>query len=528
MGVRRPGVLVGAAAVALCSCLLANCSSSRPAADATPETSPTSQPPTSSAPAAATSTPPQTVVDLSGDTLTDAPIAGLVGLALSPDGRTLVTMRNTLAETVEVRAFPYEPNARLAPGAGRVLVDVPHPFVHSGGGLAFDRNGDLLVGIGALFRPDEPVGTRNPDGSILRIDADQVAAPDAESVPIDAEHLPVRGLRQPWRMSVDPATGDLWIGDVGENTAEEIDRISADQLGAGGVNLGWPFREGAESGPVEGDPPRGTIEPVWSRERRGIPAVNVVGGTVYRGTAAPWLAGRYVFSDFSSRVISALDPAGGAPVEIGLLDEHPTAIVAAPDGELWVLSAEGGVIQLVPTPDGERLKAQVVARIGSSTSPQAGEEATAMAFEPDGRALIVSDRSGRVVRLDLDAPDAAVCALQTLRLSPQLTYDPPERQRTELEHRVEVLDAAAPLLPSTLADDVDRLRRFHDEVIRVSSASGWSDPSVQQLLRLTSVERGAFPDVLRSENALANFATVRCPATPPAPSTSLATPQPGE
>jgi uncharacterized repeat protein (TIGR03806 family) len=116
------------------------------------------------------------------------------------------------------------------------------------------------------------------------------------------------GLRNPWRMSFDPATGRLWCGDVGQGTREEIDVIVR------GGNYGWNYREGTVAGP-RGNPPAGTsfIAPIWDYPNPAQGS-SVTGGIVYRGTRFPDLVGKYLFADFVSGRIWSLTPDGENPV----------------------------------------------------------------------------------------------------------------------------------------------------------------------------------------------------------------------
>ncbi|BCX46153.1 soluble aldose sugar dehydrogenase YliI precursor [Haloferula helveola] len=128
------------------------------------------------------------------------------------------------------------------------------------------------------------------------------------------------GLRHVWRMSFDPATGDLWAGDVGQNTYEEINLVEK------GVNYGWAYREGAHDfGTVLGSPPPGfsSTDPVYEYVHTGIAGGDasfkgnsVVGGYVYRGTRFPELVGRYIFSDSVSGHVWEMETGTGATTRL--------------------------------------------------------------------------------------------------------------------------------------------------------------------------------------------------------------------
>jgi glucose/arabinose dehydrogenase len=149
------------------------------------------------------------------------------------------------------------------------------------------------------------------------------------------------GLRNAWRFSVDPKTGDLWVGDVGQNRFEEIDRLP---VGVGGLNLGWSCMEGpmvynaarCQSGVTY-------LEPEWTYGHDYGQAL--IGGFIYRGTQfADQLAGRYVGGDeVSGRVFVAGSPLGIETV--GQLD-GVTSFGEDDNHELWAVTFGGGLYQL--------------------------------------------------------------------------------------------------------------------------------------------------------------------------------------
>jgi glucose/arabinose dehydrogenase len=160
--------------------------------------------------------------------------------------------------------------------------------------------------------------------------------------PARRPELWAKGLRNPWGFWRDPASGDLWLGDVGESTVEELDRIPA---GVAGVNLGWYHLEGNEVN--EPGAPADALAPVFTYRHDEIgPAI--IGGRIYRGASIPALRGAYVFADMAG-VLFALG-AGDEVVRLGLT--IPQLIVTGfgdgLDGELYVLTLQGGVLRLGP------------------------------------------------------------------------------------------------------------------------------------------------------------------------------------
>jgi glucose/arabinose dehydrogenase len=152
------------------------------------------------------------------------------------------------------------------------------------------------------------------------------------------------GLRNPYRWSFDRQTGDLWIGDVGEDAFEEIDFISATQAGA---NLGWPYREGTHCFlPATGCPSQGLTAPIL--EYNHSEGCSVTGGHVYRGSDWPELRGSYVYGDFCRSVVRTTRRAGSgasSPEEWALPvpNDNVTGFGEDARGELYVVLASGRV-----------------------------------------------------------------------------------------------------------------------------------------------------------------------------------------
>lgn len=197
-----------------------------------------------------------------------------------------------------------DPNA-ADPASGEVLLSVRDDRVnHNGGQLQFGPDSMLYIGLGDGGGGGDPEGNgQNPMtrlGSILRID---VSGDGAYTIPADnpfadgesgAPETWVWGLRNPWRFSFDRTSGDLWIGDVGQNAREEINRLTPAE--APGANLGWNVMEGTACFRAETCDASGLTPPVaeYSREF----GCSVVGGYVYRGESEPALDGVYLFADF--------------------------------------------------------------------------------------------------------------------------------------------------------------------------------------------------------------------------------------
>jgi glucose/arabinose dehydrogenase len=236
---------------------------------------------------------------------------GLLGLAFHPryasNGRFYVNYTNRAGDTRVVeyrRASANRANHRSA----RRLLSIDQPYSnHNGGHLAFGPDRRLYVGTGDGGSGGDPQGNgQRVDtllGKLLRIDVDTRTGSRPYGIPADNPYargggrpeIYSYGLRNPWRFSFDRKTGDLWIGDVGQGSREEIDHRR--KGAARGANFGWNAFEGSSSfgGSVRGAAP---VPPV--AEYSHAKGCSVTGGYVSRGTRAPSIAGRYVYADYCS------------------------------------------------------------------------------------------------------------------------------------------------------------------------------------------------------------------------------------
>ncbi len=278
---------------------------------------------------------------------------GLLGLAAT-DGQLFLHYTDRTFSSVVV-AVPF--NGEVADWTGRrVLLRQEQPAVnHNGGHLVVDDQGHLWIGFGDGGGANDPFDTAQDAttwlGSILRIDptdGDPYGIPAGNPYPDDPQLLPeilVTGVRNPWRFSIDPHTGDLWVADVGQGLLEEVTVVPADELDRG-VNLGWPaFEAGLRTGRPE--PLDHRLPDLWYGHDDG--RCSIVGGEVVRGPALPELAGVYVYGDFCDGVVRLARWASD-----GILTEEATAVTVdglvgfgtGDGGELYALSILGGVFRI--------------------------------------------------------------------------------------------------------------------------------------------------------------------------------------
>jgi glucose/arabinose dehydrogenase len=266
---------------------------------------------------------------------------GLLGIACAPDARHLYADYTDKAGDERLDEYPLADDLADRSRA-RTLVAIKDPAPnHNGGNLAFGPDGRLWYGVGdgggADDQFDNAQRTTDLMGDLLRLDP-ATARPE----------VVVIGLRNPWRWSFDRATGDLWIGDVGQDTIEEVDELPAGHIV--GANMGWPAFEGTNRFRKDVAAPPGAIPPVFQYTH--AEGQSIVGGYVYRGRAIPALDGAYLFADTYRAVLRAIVVRGTRTVAQRQLGPVPGGLVSSfaedPSGELYVLSLAGGAYRLDP------------------------------------------------------------------------------------------------------------------------------------------------------------------------------------
>ncbi len=294
---------------------------------------------------------------------------GLLGMAFAGDyatsGRFVVSYtaprgRLSGGTSVIARYNVSSGNPNVANSAsGHTLLEVDQPYDnHNGGMVTFGPDGFLYIGLGDGGGGGDPLDTGQDRtdhlGSLLRIDvsgASGYAVPPSNPYAGNAQFAPEVwnwGLRNPWRFSFDRSTGDLYIGDVGQSSREEINVVPASSTG--GENYGWNELEGTICY-QPGCDPTGTLLPVLDYTH-GI-GCSVTGGYVYRGSAIPSLVGHYLYADYCSGWVRSFQYLGGQAVN---RQDQPTlspgvSITSFGEdatGELYVLTQNGIVYRIVP------------------------------------------------------------------------------------------------------------------------------------------------------------------------------------
>jgi glucose/arabinose dehydrogenase len=269
---------------------------------------------------------------------------GLLGLAFHPKYRTnhlfYVAYTSRGGQNVVAR---FRSNGRAGVKSSRkILFAENDPYGnHNGGNLAFGPDGMLYTSIGDGGSGGDPENRAqnmsSPFGKLLRLDVDKAGA---------KWEIAGLGLRNPWRFSFDRATGDLYIGDVGQGSLEEIDFTPAQSPGL--ENYGWNLYEGSrryKSGQASiGE----LVFPVHEYGRSGGNCT-VVGGYVYRGRAKPAERGRYVFGDYCTGIVWSLRIKAGAATSVRREPFRISSLSSFGEdeaGELYAISLDGTIYRI--------------------------------------------------------------------------------------------------------------------------------------------------------------------------------------
>lgn len=288
---------------------------------------------------------------------------GLLGLAFHPgyaaNGYLYIYYTRAADGAVTVARYTRSAgNPDLAdPTSGQVLLTIAKPYAnHNGGAIRFGPDGFLYLGVGDGGSGNDPHAYAQDTtvllGKILRIDVDRgtpYAIPGDNPFAGNGSARPeiwAVGVRNPWRIAFDRATGDLWIGDVGQNEREEVDRVPRGT--PGGMNFGWRMREGTRCTGLSGPypcPSAALTDPVLEYDH--TQGCSITGGVVYRGRMAAVLRGSYLYADYCSGRIWSARPAGGgawSSREILRTVYRITTFGEDEQGEAYAADQAGGVL----------------------------------------------------------------------------------------------------------------------------------------------------------------------------------------
>ncbi|MEM8633757.1 MAG: PQQ-dependent sugar dehydrogenase [Pseudomonadota bacterium] len=311
---------------------------------------------------------------------------GLLGLTFSPDFASdrmvFVNLTNTSGDT-EIRGYQtFTVAAQQADiSTENLILSIGQPFDnHNAGWIGFDNDGFLLIPTGDGGSGGDPMGfAQNPNsllGKVLRIDvADDdfpsdpnrdYAIPSGNAFPGGVGGAPeifALGLRNPFRASVDGPTGDIYIGDVGQDLIEEVSRISS---GQSGLNFGWNLREGGQAFNGGADSPSFT-PPLLDYDHGSGPfeGNSIVGGVIYRGPIQD-LDETYIFGDTISAniwAVSITDLVDGETQDMSVFVRlndafspdagninTPTSFALGADGNVLITDLDGDIFVLAPSP----------------------------------------------------------------------------------------------------------------------------------------------------------------------------------
>ncbi len=301
---------------------------------------------------------PTPALDISGDVSAGTEL-GLLGLAFSPDGaRMYVNYTSTDANATRIVEYTMA-GLQADPASRRELLFIPQPAINNNGGqLAFGPDGMLWIAMGDGGGGGDPADNAQRLtsllGKILRIDP-RPSGGAPYTVPADNPFVTTPGarpeiwaygLRNPARFSFDRATGDLWVGDMGQNARDEVDFVPSGARG--GQNFGWSRLEGTRR--YSGAAPPNAVPPLFDIPRVSG-ACGVTGGYVYRGIRIGALIGAYVYADRCIGQITAARQTGGQIIDsraFPLTAKPLTAFGQDGNGDLYALTSDGGLHRIDP------------------------------------------------------------------------------------------------------------------------------------------------------------------------------------
>ncbi len=309
--------------------------------------------------------------------------SGLLGMTFDPDfannGFFYVNYTGLPGPgTTRIARYSVSADPNIAQAAsGHIIYSWPQPYNnHNGGDLDFGPDGNLWFPLGDGGGSGDPQNhaqdLRDPLGDLVRIHPE---SDSTYSIPLDNPYVNTNndtlpeiyasGFRNPFRFGFDRLTGDIWIGDVGQGTWEEVDVIPAGI--PGGQNFGWRCREGISPFNTTGCQPAAFYDPPI-KVHPNTPWCAIIGGRVYRGNEIPWLYGRYVYTDYCLGQLHTLEPdgSGGWSHDSLLVSGNPGLTFIAEDSAGTLFTADRILGKLYRIEDACPYDALVITENGAS------------------------------------------------------------------------------------------------------------------------------------------------------------------
>jgi len=312
-------------------------------------------------------------LDIPDSITTSSGEQGLLSMAFHPDfennGYFFIYYTNTAGDIrlTRFRTVGGNPNNNADESSGVVLMTIPHPgnSNHNGGKLNFGPDGNLYFGTGDGGGSGDPNNNAQNGNSLLgkmiRINVDNFSTPPYYTIPFDNPYVTdptvmdeifAMGLRNPWRWSFDRVTGGVWVADVGQSVAEEID--FSPFASSGGLNYGWRCYEGNVAYNTTGCQAQSYyFPPIFTYPHNmSTGGFAVTGGYVYRAAQYPAMVGWYICADYISHNVWLMRPNGFGGWAVGQQSGLPGSIVGfgeAENGDLYALALTGTLYKVGTT-----------------------------------------------------------------------------------------------------------------------------------------------------------------------------------
>lgn len=392
---------------------------------------------------------PTTALDLSSRVASEGE-QGLLNLISLGKGKIAAYWSNQDG-AVTVSTWSISPDGVIDPISEHPVFSLPHALpYHKGGGMAFAPPSTLYVGVGDIGLDfGERPAAQDPSlmvGSILAVD---LAKKGEGAIKVMA-----RGLRNPWRITLENHRRVLWIGDVGDRSVEEIDRLDLDNGSRQPANFGWPRSEGNTLRRPDLPDNPDALSPVWTAVHRSSVCGVVVGPVVENANRQPSL----LVGDLCSRAARGLATPSLSPTLFRLpLKQTPISFSVTHDNRVLVAGSEGGIFELPPP--------------GTAQAPPPIESSAASGNRPP------------TAPVDAAAPKPAICSVfDQLAGLAQAIAESPSAFRAAVES-VQASLATPNDLPPEVRKAVTEVATVVDTIHERGAAAGWeaNDPSVAAL-----------------------------------------------